>query len=124
MRRRLERIIPIVLLAVLVQLFAPIAAFRVVAYATSDPLYMAATCSDRAAVPDAQTPPGEKHDHGGCCAFCAAGHGGTAVLEPPPPVFVSLQRVYQRISWLEAAAPMPAVRVGANAQARAPPSIS
>ena len=38
MRRRLELFIPIVLLAILVQLMAPIAAFRVVAYATSDPL--------------------------------------------------------------------------------------
>jgi hypothetical protein len=38
MRRRLEALIPIVLLAVIVQLIAPIAAFRVVANAVSDPL--------------------------------------------------------------------------------------
>jgi hypothetical protein len=36
--RRLEVLIPLVLLAVLVQLIAPIAAFRMVAYAVSDPL--------------------------------------------------------------------------------------
>ena len=45
MRRRLEVFIPIVLLAILVQLMAPIAAFRVVANAVSDPLYMATICS-------------------------------------------------------------------------------
>jgi len=41
MRRRLEIFIPIVLFSVLVQLIAPISAFRVVANAVSDPLYMA-----------------------------------------------------------------------------------
>jgi hypothetical protein len=125
MRRRLEVLIPIVLLAVLVQLIAPIAAFRMVAYAVSDPLYMTSICTETASSPDAQTAPAKtQHDHGGCCAFCAADHGGAIAIDPPPLVFVSLQRHYQRISWLEAADPMPAVRVGSNAQARAPPSIS
>ena len=45
MRRRLEALIPIVLLAVVVQLLAPIAAFRAFAYAASDPLYMSSICS-------------------------------------------------------------------------------
>jgi hypothetical protein len=46
MRRRLEFYVPIVLLAVLVQLMVPIAAFRVVAYAATDPLYMASICTE------------------------------------------------------------------------------
>jgi len=124
MRRRLEVLIPIVLLSVLVQVFAPVAAFRVVAYAASDPLYMASICTEMAPSSDAQTAPVRTHDHGGCCAFCAAFHGGAVAVEPPPLVFVTLQRHYQRVSWLEAAAPMPVVRVGSNAQARAPPSFS
>jgi hypothetical protein len=125
MRRRLEAFIPIVLLAILVQLFAPIAAFRAVAYATTDPLSMASICSGMGSSGDARTAPAKTpHDHGECCAFCAAGHGGATAIEPPVLVFVSLQREYQRVSWLEAAAPMPTVRVGSNAQARAPPSIS
>lgn len=124
MRRRLELLIPIVLLAIAVQLFAPIAAFRAFAYAANDPLYMASICSEMgAAANDAQTAPAKTHHHNGdCCAFCAGGHGGGTALQPPPdPVFVSLQRQYQRISWLEAAEAMPAARVGSNAQARAPP---
>jgi hypothetical protein len=125
MRRRLELFIPIVLLAVLVQLIAPIAAFRVVAYATSDPLYMASICHEMVSSPDTQTAPDKMPQaHGECCAFCGAGHGGTVALDPPPPIFVSLQRQYQLISWLEAADPMPTARVGSNAQARAPPSFS
>ena len=52
------------------------------------------------------------------------GHGGAVAIDSPPLIFVHLQRQYQRVSWLEAADPMPAVRVGSNAQARAPPSFS
>jgi hypothetical protein len=123
MRRRLELFIPIVVLAVLVQLIAPIAAFRVVAYATSDPLYLASICSETSHA--SQTAPAKtQHDHAECCAFCGAGHGASVALASPPLIFVTLQRQYQQISWLEAAEPMPTIRVGSNAQARAPPSFS
>src|SRR5664279_2240734 len=121
MRRRLEAFIPIVLLAVMVQLIAPIAAFRVVANAVSDPLYMAEICSGMGSSEDAQTAPANtRHDR----AFCAAGYGGAVTLDPPPLVFVSLQRQYQLVSWLDSANPISTLRVGSNAQARAPPSIS
>jgi hypothetical protein len=123
MRRRLERFIPIVLLAVLVQLMAPIGAFSAVAYAVSDSLAMASICSDMAA--DGHRMPSDAPtDHSGCCAFCAAGHGGVAVIDPPLPVFVSLQRQYQRVVWLEAIDVFATVRVGSNTQARAPPIFS
>jgi hypothetical protein len=125
MRRRLGLFIPIVVLAVLVQLIAPIAAFRVVAYATSDPLYLASICTDTAPSPGKQTAPVKtQHAHGECCAFCGAGHGGTFAVNSPPLIFVALQRQYQWVSWLEAAEPMVTVRVGSNAQARAPPFSS
>jgi hypothetical protein len=125
MRRRLEVFIPIVLLSIVVQLLAPIAAFRVLAYAASDPLYMASICAGMASSPDAQTAPVRtQHDHGDCCVVCATGHGGSIAVSPPALIFVSLQRLYQRVSWLEAADPMPAVRVGSNAQARAPPLLT
>jgi hypothetical protein len=125
MRRRLEVFIPIVLLSILVQLFAPIAAFRMIAYAATDPLYMSSICTEMAFSADAQTAPAKtQHDHGDCCVFCAAGHGGATAVEPPSLVFVSLQRQYQRVAWLEAADPMPTERVGSNAQARAPPQLT
>jgi hypothetical protein len=126
MRRRLEIFIPIVLLSILVQLIAPIAAFRVVANAVSDPLYAASICSGMASSQDiSQTAPAKtQHDNANCCAFCGAGDGGTVAVDPPPLVFVTLQRQYQLVAWLEAANPMPTVRVGSNTQARAPPTIS
>ena len=126
MRRRLEAFIPIVMLAIMVQLFAPIAAFRVVANAVSDPLYMAAICEGMASSPDdLQTAPANTRYHSGkCCAVCAAGHGGALAVDPPPQIFVTLQRQHQLVSWLAAAESMPTLRVGSNRQARAPPLFS
>ncbi len=125
MRRRLERFIPIVILVVLVQLLAPIAAFRVVAYASSDPLYMASICAETTSSSgEQQTPSKAPHAHADCCAFCSVSHGGGLAAEPPSPLFVALQLEFQKVAWLEAASLMPAVRVGSNAQARAPPFMS
>ncbi len=79
MRRRLEAFIPIVVLAVLVQLMAPIAAFRVVAYATTDPLYLASLCSEMTSASDTSADPAKtQHQHGDCCAFCVGSHGGVS----------------------------------------------
>ena len=124
MRRRLEVFIPIVLLAILVQLFAPIAGFRMVAYAATDPLYMAPICDGMASSPDAQrTPAKTQHDHADCCVICAAGFGGSTAIDTPSLIFVNLHRLYERLSWADAGYPMPAARVGSNTQGRAPPLL-
>jgi hypothetical protein len=124
MRRRLERFIPIVLLAVLVQLLAPIAALRVVAYASSDPLYLTSICSSQTSSSDQQTPSNTQHSHLDCCAFCPSSHAGGAAFDAPQPIFATLQRQFLKIVWLEAVRPVLTIRVGSNAQARAPPSFS
>jgi hypothetical protein len=125
MRRRLERFIPIVLFAVMVQLIAPIGAFRAVAHVVSDPLAMATICTGMAAGPDGQTTPSHAPVTGAdCCAFCPTAHGGAALIEPPAPAFVLLQRQYQRVIWLEATEAISVLRVGSNAKARAPPMFS
>jgi hypothetical protein len=124
--RRLEVFIPIVLFSIMVQLLAPIGAFRVVAHAVSDPLYKATICSGMASSQDAaQTTTTVKPQHGAnCCGFCGVSHGGAVAVDPPPLIFVVLQRQYRLIAWLEAADPMPPVRAGSQVQARAPPSFS
>jgi DUF2946 family protein len=124
MRRRLELFVPIVLFAVLVQLIAPIGAFRAVAQAVSDPLGMASICSDMTIAEGQTMPSHPPAAHADCCAFCAAGHSASAAIDPPQPVFVNLQRQYQRVVWLEAIEIIRAVRVGSNAKARAPPMLS
>jgi hypothetical protein len=125
MRRRLEVFIPIVVLAVLVQLMAPIAAFRVVAYATTDPLYLASLCSGMTSASENPGDPAKtQHQHGDCCAFCVGSHGGAVAVDLPPPIFFSLQRSYQQVSWLESTEAIPVFRVGSNSQARAPPPLT
>jgi hypothetical protein len=125
MRRRLEIFIPIVLLAVLVQLMAPIAAFRVVANAVSDPLYMASICSGMAVSADSSQSAPAPMQHGAkCCAFCSVGSAVAVAIDPPPAAFITLHRQYQLVAWLESAERLPAVRVGSNAQARAPPQLT
>ena len=124
MRRRLEVFIPIVLFSIMVQLLAPIGAFRTVAQAMSDPLYMATICSGMASAQDASQTTAVKPQHGAnCCGFCSVGHGGAVAVDPPPLIFVALERQYRLVAWLEAAEPMPPMRAGSNTQARAPPSI-
>jgi len=124
MRRRLEYYIPIVLFALLVQLLAPVGAFRAVAQLVSDPLTIAPICSGMSPG-DGQTMPSHAPDsQADCCGFCAAGHGGVAVIDPPVPAFVVLHRLYQRVVWLEAADAPAGGRAGSNAQARAPPIFS
>jgi hypothetical protein len=124
MRRRLEVFIPFVLFAVLVQWIAPVGAFVAVARAISDPLGMASICSDMTTAERSTLPSHGPHAHADCCAFCAAGHSGSAAIDPPISVFTSLQRQYQRVVWLEATGVVPTARVGSNAKARAPPSSS
>jgi Protein of unknown function (DUF2946) len=125
MRRRLEIFIPIVLLSIMVQLLAPIGAFRAVAHAVSDPLYMAAICSGVASSQDdSQTTTAKAPHAANCCGFCSVSHGGAVAVDPPPLIFVVLQRQYQLITWLEAAHHVPPARAGSHAQARAPPSFS
>jgi hypothetical protein len=124
MRRRLEMFIPIVLLAVLVQFLAPIAAFRMVAYASSDPLYMSEICTGMTDSGGMQTPSGQPPSKTDCCAYCGAALGGSIAVDAPTPAFVALQLEFQKIAWLQAAEPIPTLRVGSNAQARAPPSLS
>jgi Protein of unknown function (DUF2946) len=124
MRRRLELFIPIVLFAVLVQLMAPIGAFRAVAHAVSDPLAMASICLEMTTAERQTMPSHAPNAHVDCCAFCAAGHGGSVAIDPPTPVFVTLQRQYQRVVWLAPTDAISTVRVGSNTQARAPPILS
>ena len=125
MRRRLEVCISIVMLSLLVQIFAPVAAFRLVADAVSDPLSMGSICSEMMSSPDDPRTAPAQQSHGGCCVFCTAGHSVVAIaVDPPSFIFVILERQYKRVSWLEAANLILTVRVGSNVQARAPPQLT
>ncbi|MGX7745419.1 hypothetical protein [Rhodopseudomonas parapalustris] len=111
--------IPLVALAVLVQLLAPISAVRVIASVIADPVGGAPLCA--AMAQPERTSDGVPVSHGGgCCVICSLSLGGAPVPALPPQDFVQA-RFAQKVVWhLAGAAPIN-TRPFAHAQARGPP---
>jgi hypothetical protein len=125
MRRRLRKFLPIVLLALAVQILAPIAACWAASIAVSDPLAAAAICHDSA---DSQTSnqanqTGGHHAHDGACALCCATQVGSA-LDTPETTIATPYRHPLRMAWRDVAPELREPGIGGHAQARAPPSFS
>ena len=123
MRRRLRKFLPIVMLALVVQILAPIAACWAAGIAASDPLGAAAIC--HAAGGGAVNPgdlPGQTghHAHDGACALCCLAHAGTS-LDVPNTVVAVPYRHSLRVEWQDVAPRLRDSRVCGHAQARAPP---
>jgi hypothetical protein len=122
MRHWLERLLPVVAIALLVQVLAPVGAFRAVAQAAVDPLAFATVCTGQHDAGAQDLPAGDA-DHN-CCGFCAAAHGGSAALDPPTIAFSVLPRRYQRVVWPHRRQFVAPQRIGSNSQARAPPLVA
>src|SRR4030088_3723994 len=93
MRRRLRKFFPIVLIALTVQIFAPIAAGWAAVIAASDPLHAAVICHDDGASTSGQSDQtGQPRAHDGCCSVCSAAHTGAPVGTPNSAVTTSYRR--------------------------------
>lgn len=124
MRRRLRNFFPIVLIALMVQIFAPIGACWAASIAASDPLHPATICHGEAASAAGQTgQPGQADAHDGCCSACNVLHTGAPVDVPETAVAVLYCRPVS-VVWRDRASDLSGSRAGSHAQARAPPSIS
>jgi hypothetical protein len=125
MRRRLHNYLPIVLIALMVQVFAPIGACWAAAMAASDPLATAEICHDGASAAGQQgDQTGQHNEHGGACAICCLASAGASIDTPMIATFAVPYRETARIAWHDQATDLSASRAGSNAQARAPPSLS
>jgi hypothetical protein len=123
MRRRLGKFLPIVLIAVLVQIFAPIGATWAASIALSDPLHAATICHGNAAsVPNSSDQSGQPRAHD-CCSICSVVHTG-GPLDTPQAAVVTPRRYAERVAWLDTAPDLFSSRAGSHAQARAPPAFS
>ena len=127
MRRRLRKFLPVVLIALTVQILAPIGACWAASIAASDPLRAAAICHDAAATPDQSNhqpdQTGQPRAHDGCCSVCSAAHAGAPVETPQPAVSMrNLQP--ERVLWLDRTPDLLGSRTGSHAQARAPPLLT
>jgi len=124
MRRRLRKFLPVLLMALTVQIFAPIAACWAVSIAASDPLQTASICHDDGGTNSGPTDQGDhSRAHDGCCSACSLAHSGAPVDTPQTAVATPYGRSH-RVVWRDAAPDLFGSRTGSHARARAPPSIS
>lgn len=124
MRARLQKFLPLVLLALAMQVLAPIAACLAAGTAAADPLQNAAIChsidgagtsqDDQTGVPGA---------HAGACVICCLAQAD-ASLDSPQTSFSTPVRIAARVIWHETGADSVSSQSGSNAQARAPPIFS
>jgi hypothetical protein len=122
MRRRVRKFFPIVLIALMVQIFAPIGATWAASITASDPLHEAMICSgDMTSGHTDQT--GQHRAHEGCCSVCSVVHSG-APVDPPQTAIATAYRSFLRVVWHDRAPEPSGSRTGSQAQARAPPPIS
>jgi len=116
------------MIALMVQILAPIGACWAASIAASDPLAAATICRDGAGSTAGQTgsstdQTGGHHMHDGCCCMACGSHAPASIDTPHTAVAVPYRHAL-RVIWRDAALTLPAIRSGAHAQARAPPSIS
>lgn len=124
MRRRLQKFLPIVLIALLVQIFAPIAATWAASIAASDPLAASVICHGNTGPAGQTDPNGQPRAHDGCCSVCSVVHTGAPIDTPQAASAAIPYLQSQRVVWLDRAPDLFGSRTGSHAQARAPPSIS
>lgn len=126
MRRQLGKFLPIVLLAMAVQILAPIAACWATGFVASDPLSTAVICHSNGAS-DTGNPtdqPGGPHVHDVLCCLVCASHAAPSFNTPPPFSVAMPQRLSERVIWHKFAPERLGARAGSIAQARAPPAFS
>lgn len=124
MRGRLKNFLPIVLIALAVQVFAPIAACWAASIAASDPLAAAVICHGNGGAGASQDSSGGQGAQNGCCALCGVLHTGAPVDPPQTATMVTLDRQITPVIWHALALDPAHSRAGSPEQARAPPTLS
>jgi hypothetical protein len=120
MRRRFQKFLPIILIALVVQILAPIGATFAAAIAASDPLSGAQIChGGDGGLPGHGDPNGRAHD--GACSVCCAAQAGASLDTPKAATSAVPTRVAARVIWRDESVDLLPARAGSHAQARAPP---
>jgi len=124
MRARLQKFLPLVLLALAMQVLAPIAACLAAGAAVADPLSAAVICHS---TPE-QGGPNDQTDtptaHGAACALCCLAQATASLDSPPQPALAIPFRHAERVVWHQADLSTVSAPRGSNTQARAPPRFS
>jgi DUF2946 family protein len=123
MRRRLEKFLPIVLIALMVQILAPIGACWAAAIAASDPL-QAEICHTDLGQGSSSDQGGQHQAHDGACAICCAVQASVTLDTPQTATIVAPNRYSLAVIWHDDAPALSAADIRSHAQARAPPHLS
>ena len=124
MRSRLQKYLPIFLLALAVQVLAPIGACWAAAVAASDPLNSVEICHSGLAGDRSADPGGESPQHLNGCSLCCLASAASSVDTPAGAAFAIPYRESTTAVWHPRAPDPSSFGVGWHAQARAPPSLS
>jgi hypothetical protein len=125
MRPRLQKYLPIFLIALLVQVLAPIGVCWAAAVAASDPLSAAEICHNNGFAIDQPTDQGGQHsEHDSGCSICCLVSASASIDTPKVVALAAPYRELVRVAWHDQRLDLSALRVGSNAQARAPPFLS
>lgn len=122
MRRRLQKYLPIVLIALLVQILAPIAASWAAAMVATDPLGAGEICHSLPGSEPIQGDQGADHRvHGGACPICCVAQASSSLDTPQAVVVAMPYRTAALIVWCDQVSAPAGSPIGSNTQARAPP---
>ena len=123
--RRLKGYFPIFMIALMVQLLAPIGASWAFASAVSDPLAAAEICHQSDPSANGSNQGGQHRSHDASCVLCCGfGASATPGSTPEPAGLIAAYRASSTIVWRDYASQLLESSTGSNATARAPPSIS
>jgi len=115
-------LLPIALVALVMQILAPIAACWATSIAMSDPLQAASICHTGGdSGPDDQNRGSAAHD--GLCAMCVS-HAGEAVDAPTAHAFVAYLGQVLIVHWPKAQVATESARITSNTRARGPPALA
>ncbi len=122
--QRLRRYFPIFMVALMVQVLAPIGASRAFAAAVTDPLAAAELCLSGPSSNGSDQ--GSQHrGHDASCVLCCSFNPSSVNFSAPEPAALAAPyRSVSGVTWREYALLFEDSRTGSNAQARAPPANS
>lgn len=124
MRARLQKFLPVVLLALVMQVLAPIAACWAAGQAVADPLQTAIICHNTdTSAPGLGDQTGVPGAHAGACALCCLAQASSS-FDAPQPTFSGPYRRAERVIWHDGEGAFVTSRRASNAQARAPPHLT
>lgn len=125
MRVRLQKFFPIFVIALMVQVLAPIGAGWAFAAAISDPLAAAEICHQINPSSKGSDQGGQHEGHDAGCMLCCGFHANAAPAGTPEPAsFAAPCRFASGVVWRDNIEQYADSSTGSNARARAPPSIS